>query len=156
LKRYLSILGTCSGEPIELERRGRWDRERQWRHVYAARLHATTGRWRWREYDWHVFSYQHARALSGAKAVPEYLRHAAPVLIIIPEESSSPDLPAIRLSGARLPRFEGAGLDVLVWPEDLTWTMAFTHEEGCFGPYFSRREWAVPDADAECTASPDR
>jgi hypothetical protein len=147
LTRYLAVLEDCGGERTELTKRIRWDREQQWRHVYAARLHAATGKWKWQDYDWHVFSYQHAKALSGAKAVAEYLRLEAPVLIVIPGEHSYPRLPAFQLSATILPDFQGSGLDVLVWPEGLNWTMAFTHEEGWCGPYFSRREWMLPDAD---------
>jgi Domain of unknown function (DUF4275) len=148
LTRYLAILEAGDGERIELGQQSRWDWERRWRHAFASRLYAATGKWVWHQYDWHVFSYQYARALSGDEAIAEYLGLAAPVLIVIPEQHSFPALPAFRLTDAKLPQFLGSGLDVLVWPEDLSWTMAFTHEEGWCGPFFSRREWVVPDGCA--------
>lgn len=147
LTRYLTIIEACGGEFTELSNRNRWDREQQWRHTYAARLHAAKGKWKWQEYDWHVFSYQHTPSICGDKAVATYARLEAPLLIVIPEAHSFPSLPALQLSTASLPQLQGAGLDVLVWPDDLNWTMAFTHEASSCGPYFSRREWAVPDAD---------
>lgn len=52
-------------------------------------------------------------------------------------------LPAVRLQVAkRKPSFRQESGDVYVFPEDLSRTVAFTHEESMeLGPYFSRREW---------------
>jgi hypothetical protein len=146
LDRYFSILDACGGRRTELKRQDRWACEQRWRHTYAARLHAATGKWKWLDYDWHVFSYGHASARNDAAAIAEYLQLEAADLIVIPEQHSFPSLPACRLANARLSLFQGSGLDVIVSPEDFTWTMAFTHEEGSCGPCFCRREWVVPDA----------
>jgi hypothetical protein len=79
--------------------------------------------------------------LAGEAAIAEYVRLEASPFLVIPEEVGPPPLPAFRISSGELPRFQDSGLDVLVWPEDLSWTMAFTHEEGWLGPYYCRREW---------------
>jgi hypothetical protein len=50
-------------------------------------------------------------------------------------------LPAFEIVRRSLPDFENSGQDIYVWPNGLDWTMAFTHEDGWLGPYFSRREW---------------
>jgi hypothetical protein len=50
-------------------------------------------------------------------------------------------VPAVEIIDGKLPDFRNSGLDIYVWPDGLEWTMAFTHEDGWFGPYFSRREW---------------
>jgi hypothetical protein len=91
--RYLITLELCGGERIELDPRSRWDREQQWRHVYSARLHAATGQWKWQDYDWHVFSYQHVNARRADKAVAEYVQLEAPVLSVIPEKHAFPACP---------------------------------------------------------------
>lgn len=138
---YLEVLDACGGNRDELGVRDRWALAQRWREVYAARLHAATGKWQWGGFDWHVFSWEHAPAYSGRKAVACYREQAASPFLVLPHEArGSEALPAFRLSEARLPLFEGLWLDVMVWPEDLSWTTAFTHEEDC-GPYFSRREW---------------
>jgi hypothetical protein len=60
-------------------------------------------------------------------------------IVIYPEEEA---LPALRLIGGEMPDFRREGGDVYVFPEDLIWTMAFTHHEH-LGPYFSRQEWVI-------------
>ena len=71
-----------------------------------------------------------------------YRAEHAPSFFIVPED---PVLPAFECQGGQLPDFNAAYADVYVWPEDLAWTMAFTHEANLMelGPYFSRREWAT-------------
>jgi hypothetical protein len=111
----------------------------EWRHVYAVGLHSATGKWTYLGFDWHVFSYNHARALAREKALFAYRALSAPPrLIICPHDER---LPAIEIVGASMPDFYNSGLDIYVWPPDLAWTMAFTHEDGWLGPYFSQREW---------------
>lgn len=141
LARYLEVLDNSGGRREELDTRDRWALTQRWREVYAARLHAATGKWQWLGFDWHIFSYEYAPAHRGRKAVACYLEQAASPLLVVPEEGPGcVALPAFRVSEPCLPRFEELWLDLHVWPEDLTWTMAFTHEGNC-GPYFSRREW---------------
>ena len=107
--------------------------------MYAAGLHEVTGKWTWLGFDWHVFSYKHARALAREHAMLAYAKvGAASRFVVCPHDER---LPAFEIVGASLPDFRNSGLDIYVWPDDLAWTMAFTHEDGSFGPYFSRREW---------------
>jgi len=167
-EEYQEALAACGGEQTPLS-----DAEcrawlQGWREVYAAGLHAATGQWRLGGFDWHVFSFKHARALNGLRALSAYKAEQPKSLIVCPalvgrriprltndrvegEPSggqrslgSSNAMPAVRLEHARLPVFAGRGADLLVAPPDLAWTMAFTHEESLdIGPYFSRRDWIV-------------
>ncbi len=106
---------------------------------YAVWLHAVTGKWILLGFDWHVFSYHHARALARMKASLTYARLTPPPrFIICPHDER---LPAFEVICGSLPDFTNSGQDIYVWPDGLDWTMAFTHEDGWFGPYFSRREW---------------
>jgi hypothetical protein len=112
-----------------------------WRESYAVGLHAATGRWKHGKYEWHLFSFGYALALNGAQAAQTYSEQRAESVIICPEENR---LPAARLIGGELPDFFWKYEDVYVWPGDLSWFMAFTHEAGSgLGPYFSRRERVI-------------
>lgn len=141
-KEYRNALERCGGsqEILEANERRQW--MRRWRDVYARGVHAATGSWTLGEFDWHAFSYRHARALNGQEAVLAYEEERPKRLLICPEFE---ELSAVRLLVAkRKPSFRQEYGDVYVFPEDLSWTMAFTHEESLgLGPYFSRREWGT-------------
>ena len=100
---------------------------RLWRDVYArqgrgAGLH---------RYLWHVFSAQRYAALNGEEADAAYAEHAAPEYVVLANDAS-----AAVVSDTRPKRDQY--LDVYVFPPNLAWTMAFTHEAGWLGPYFAR------------------
>jgi hypothetical protein len=137
INAYQAVLDRCGGRQDTLSERARWRAMQEWRNVYAAPLHAATGRWKKDGFEWHVFSLGYAEAISGLKAVAAYESEQANVMIVCPESTK---LPAVRIDGGGLPNFQNE--DVYAWPEDLGWTMAFTHEESIgLGPYFCRREW---------------
>jgi hypothetical protein len=139
---YLEIIGLCGGRQEVLERRERWRLSQRWRETFAIGLHAARGLWKLGEFDWHLFSFEYTPAWKGARAVAAYLGLHAPSFIASPEREA---LSAVRIIGGELPDFLGLCDDICVWPEDLTWTMAFTHERDWgFGPYFSKSEWALP------------
>lgn len=143
LDRYQSILASTGGAAEPLSDRERRDWLRTWRETYAAGLHAATGRWKHGPFEWHVFSFEHARALNGERAAAAYAAERPSVVVVCPE---SPLLPVVRLTGGALPDFRTEREDVYVGPEDLAWTMAFTHEESLgLGPYFCRRDWVVAE-----------
>jgi hypothetical protein len=136
---YEQLLAACGGRCEPISRRASADLLRGWRQVYAAGLFAATGRWSRGGLEWHVFSFGHARALCGEPAIQAYEAERPPSVIVYPQ---SRRLPAVRLIGGAQPNFRPVHADVLVWPEDLAWTLAFTHEESLgLGPYFSRRDW---------------
>ena len=111
----------------------------EWRYVYAAWLCVVTGKWTWRGYDWHAFSFNHARALARERASFAYATLTPPSsYVVCPHDER---LPALEVVGGSLADFKNSGLDIYVWPDDFAWTMAFAREDGWFGPYFSRREW---------------
>lgn len=140
-EEYQTALERCGGRQEILEKVQRRQWMRRWREVYARALHAATGSWKLGQFDWHVFSYPYARALNGDEAVLAYEEEQPKVLLICPEYEEL--FPAARLVVAkRKPNFRQEGGDVYVFPDDLSWTVAFTHEEPArLGPYFSRREW---------------
>jgi Domain of unknown function (DUF4275) len=146
---YQAVLDRCGGLHQPLANPDRWAVIQAWREVYAAGLHAATGRWKRGQFEWHVFSFGHTRALNGERSALAYTAERPGVLIVCPE---SVNVPAVRLVNGALPDFRLLCDDVYVWPEDLTWTMAFTHEESWgFGPYYCRREWVVPSRPGKRT-----
>jgi hypothetical protein len=118
---------------------------KEWRCVFAAPYHEKTGRWKQGQFEWHVFSFDHARSLNGSRAIEIYGKQRVTGCYVIPESES---FDAYQLwfdyADATCPEFTELQSDLYVWPFDLAWTMAFTHEEQSgLGPYFSRREWIL-------------
>jgi hypothetical protein len=139
MARFDEALDAMGGNCDPIPRRRRHEFMQEWRQVYPARLHAVTGKWTWHGFEWHVFSYEHARAIHGVKAWFTYASLSAPPLFIICPQDER--YSAFEVRDGSLPDFRNSGLDLYVWPDDLEWTMAFTHEEDWHGPFFSRRAW---------------
>ena len=138
---YETIIETCGGDVDLLTLRERRDAFQRWRETYASGLHAMTGSWQYQGFDWHLFSFEYVRALSGHRAVEEYRSQRPTEFLVMPECETKA---AVRIEGGELPDLRTILDDFHVWPTNLEWTMAFTHEESIgFGPYFSRREWIV-------------
>ncbi len=113
---------------------------RRWRESYARTVKERTGKWVHAGHDWHTFSWNFCRSRQGALAVSEYLSEHVMDVYVIPEDQEPS---AFICSGPRLLDFSECGTDVHVFPEDLSWTAAFTHEQPDIGPYFSHFEWAT-------------
>ncbi len=138
---YEQILSRCGAFEV-LPDKERWKLMQAWREAYARALHTLTGKWSRDGFDWHVFSFEHTPASSGTRALEAYRAERPEVLIVIPQFKK---FPAVRLHVQVLPEFPRT--DVYVFPENLSWTLAFTHEQSSgLGPYFSRQPVGAPDA----------
>ena len=103
------------------------DWRERWRAVYArdgrgAGLH---------RYLWHTFSAGRFPALAGAASEAAYATHTAPEYVVLPNHDAGA---LVSMTRPVRDRYN----DVLVFPRNLAWTMAFTHEDGYLGPYFAR------------------
>lgn len=101
--------------------------EERWRAVYAA--HGTApalGR-----YLWHTFSYAAYPSVSGEDAEQQYAQHRDEEVIVLSNDRKT----AFRVAA---PPVSDWVIDFYVFPSDLAWTMAFTHEDGWLGPYFAK------------------
>jgi hypothetical protein len=138
---YQHIMDRCGGHQRHLDRKERWQAMQCWREVFAASLHTNTGKWKLGQFEWTVFSAHHTRALSGGRAMEAYRSEQADSFMVVPEDEI---LPAYECTGSTLPDFNASVVDVYVWANDLSWTMAFTHEATSMeiGPFFARRDWA--------------
>lgn len=84
-------------------------------------------------YLWHIFSYERYPAISGVEAEALYKKPLATEYILLPNDGEEAVLVG------QLP--ESCDLsDYLVFPKNLAWTMAFTHEDGWLGPYFAQHK----------------
>ena len=104
-----------------------------WRRCFARKLDPKLSAESGKGFDWHTFSYNKTPHLAGDDARNAYrAKGAERELIVLPHSGEG--------SGFRttdLPDFSGKSLDVYIFPEDLSWTMVFTHEDGWLGPYFA-------------------
>ena len=114
-----------------------WEFQQRWREVFSKKVKAQKGRWIYRGFDWHAFSYNFAQYKEGSNAYESYKRIKEQNFIIISEDEGSPSFSCTSERAPDLSNFMG---DYYVFPETLEWTMVFTHEDG-LGPYFARKEW---------------
>lgn len=84
-----------------------------------------------KQYLWHTFSWDAYPSVSGAEAKRLYAQHSWSEVVVLSNDRQT----AVR--SAELPAGNGCD-DFYVFPADLAWTMAFTHEEGWLGPYFAK------------------
>ena len=80
---------------------------------------------------WHVFSGTRYPALEGEQALSEYSAQICCEFVVL---SNGRD--AAYLSDERPDSRPFS--DFYVFPPNMAWTMAFTHEEGWLGPYFAK------------------
>lgn len=84
-----------------------------------------------RSYMWHVFSFERYPNIAGVLAQTEYEKHVAAEYIVLSNDRDLAFFTDQRPSVCSL-------RDYLVFPPNLAWTMAITHEDGWLGPYFAR------------------
>lgn len=83
-------------------------------------------------YKWHVFSYGRYPALEGEPALEEYAQQVPCACIVLPNEKGySAVLAEDKPYGCHW-------TDYYVFPVNMAWVMAFTHEDGWLGPYFAK------------------
>lgn len=85
-----------------------------------------------KQYKWHIFCGDGYPSIEGEKAEAAYKEHKSPTYIVMSDDSEA-FLTSKRPSGLN---YE----DAYVFPENFSWTMAFTHEEGWMGPYFAKHK----------------
>jgi hypothetical protein len=99
----------------------------QWLEAFGAERHGVNAK----AYLWHVFSGSRYPSLSGAEAVAEYEKQIAVDYVVMSNDRKT------AFATDALPQSSSLA-DYYVFPANLAWTMAFTHEDGWLGPYFAR------------------
>jgi hypothetical protein len=83
-----------------------------------------------KQFLWHIFSGGRYPSDSGDLAKLKYEQHIAPEYVVMPNEQTPTILTSEKPS-------KGTSPDCYIFPTNMAWTMAFTHEEGWLGPYFA-------------------
>jgi hypothetical protein len=131
---YQTRLETLPGVLRPVAKKECWQLMQKWRELFARDYHAMTGKWGIGDFQWHLFSFNYARALAGERAVAEYLSQPLQPFYLVPEESAG--LPGFHITASTWPDLRCWMMDIYVFPEKMEWTMAFTHEPDS-GPYFA-------------------
>jgi hypothetical protein len=98
-----------------------------WLAIYGKNRHGANTK----AYLWHVFSGARYPSASGADAVEQYKQQVGREFVVLSNDRK------LAFLTERLPEASSLA-DYYVFPPNLAWTMAFTHEDGWLGPYFAR------------------
>jgi Domain of unknown function (DUF4275) len=82
---------------------------------------------------WHIFSANKYPNVAGAEALVQYKQQEESQFVVLSNDRKVAFATDVRPD-------ECALSDFYVFPENLAWTMAFTHEDGWLGPYFARHQ----------------
>jgi hypothetical protein len=99
----------------------------QWLEVYGQDRFGVNAH----AYLWHVFSFERYPSVSGAAAEAGYEQQQAHEYVVLSNDRDLAFKTDQRPHRAML-------RDYQVFPPNLAWTMAFTHEDGWLGPYFAK------------------
>ncbi len=99
----------------------------RWLAAFAANGFGTGSR----DYLWHVFSFEATPALSKAKAQEQYELESSAEYVVLSDDRDVAFVTDRRPTASSLS-------DWFVFPPNMAWTIAFTHEDGLLGPYFAR------------------
>jgi len=99
----------------------------QWINVYAQHAQGAN----LKAYLWHTFSFGAYTSVCKREAELLYEQQVATELVVL-----SNDRRSALLTDALPTKCDV--MDYLVFPTNLAWTMAFTHEDGWLGPYFAK------------------
>jgi hypothetical protein len=112
--------------------------EQEWLESFCVNVKEQTGKWVYRGYRWHAFSYGYASAKTGVEAL-EYYKALRPKRFYVFSDWG-PEI-GLACEGIEPPDLTELGTDLYAFPKSLLWTMFFTHEQPSLGPYFACRDW---------------
>jgi hypothetical protein len=99
----------------------------QWLDAFGANRDGVNAK----AYLWHIFSGGRYPSLSGEVAREEYVKQIGAEFVVLSNNRKTAFVTNALPQNSSL-------VDYYVFPANLAWTMAFTHEEGWLGPYFAR------------------
>ena len=104
-----------------------WEIEAKWMGIYCKNKQGFNTK----DYRWHIFSGGGYPSVEAEEAESMYSKHSAESYYVMFNNSSTIEL--VKEKPADL-NYK----DVYIFPKNMAWTMAFTHEEGWLGPYFAK------------------
>ena len=92
------------------------------------------------QFKWHVFSNEKYNSLERDKAIEAYSNQQALEYYVVPQLNTWPNEKGFITD--KLPESDLAKkkIDFYVYPKNMAWTMAFTHENEWLGPYFAKHK----------------
>ena len=135
MKRNPAELSVAPGtEPQRFSRQEAQQWRQRWCEVYVGnRPVRGVSRYLWHQFSWGAYP-----CVSGSAAERSYAQQLATEVMVLASDRGA----AALLAGT--PPTWCSRMDYCVFPANLAWTMAFTHEDGWLGPYFARH----PDYEA--------
>ena len=91
-----------------------------------------TGKWVYRGFRWHSYSYGHQEVDSGDSAIAAYYRQSLMPFYVYHECFDE----LLKCTSDAWPDICSFGDDIYVFPCDFLWLFTTTHERG-YGPYFT-------------------
>ena len=101
--------------------------EKKWMSIYCKNKQGFNTK----AFKWHIFSGCGYPSTESDAAQKCYESHIAEKYVVMSNDGTSALLTDERPENCNYS-------DVYVFPENMAWTMAFTHEEGWLGPYFAK------------------
>lgn len=83
-----------------------------------------------KSYKWHIFCNKGYPSLEGQKALDAYFNQICSEYYIMDNDTEEVFMTDTRPTHCSIS-------DYYVFPKNLAWTMAFTHEDGWIGPFFA-------------------
>ena len=108
---------------------------KRWLEMFAEAVKEKHGKYVYRGFRWHGFSYGIQVCTEGADAMSMYLSQWPAPYVIFDEELTT----CARCVSAKYPDLTSLHADPYVSHENLKWTMVFTHEQPEIGPFFAER-----------------
>ena len=112
----------------------------QWENVYCPLSKKEKENIYFNDFKWHVFSNEKYKSIDGDKAIEAYKNQVARTFYVIPELRVWPNEVAFTCNSLPPVEVMTKSKDFYVFPKNFAWSMAFTHEQGWLGPYFSEHK----------------
>lgn len=103
--------------------------ERSWMNIFCKNKQGFNTK----AYKWHIFSGGGYPSVDGEAAREEYKIQSAAKFVVLPNDGENAVLTDSLPLACCLS-------DYYVFPLNMAWVMAFTHEDGWLGPYFAKHQ----------------
>jgi len=135
-------------EPGKILRRFTEQEAIQWAEKWISVYAQDTSGANIKAYLWHTFSFDRYPSVCKHEAEESYKQQVATEIVVLSNSRRSGLLTDALPDNLNY-------MDYCVFPTNLAWTMAFTHEDGWYGPYFAKhpnyKKLVAQEAEAQRT-----
>ena len=132
MENFVSALEELGVSSALIEGRDFRDVNQQLLESHFAPTKTATGKWVYRGFRWHSYSYGHQLVDSGKAAIAAYYRQALTPFYVYHEGFDG----LLRCTSDAWPDICSFRDDIYVFPYNFEWLFTTTHERG-YGPYFA-------------------